>query len=101
MYFFTKSDIFKGREYLLKASHIALHHNIRIVSVAQSISREDNTTCRQVTVQADEQLSILCQLIGMDRSQGLMFGTPMIFPDDYDLEIKVLPVRSQTLNISF
>ncbi|KAF9019697.1 hypothetical protein BDZ89DRAFT_1139154 [Hymenopellis radicata] len=92
LYFFTKSDIFKGREYLLKASHIALQHNVRIVSIAQSISREDNATwCRQLTVPADEQLSILCQLIGMDRSQGLMFGTPMIFPDEYELEIKVLP----------
>lgn len=93
MCYFAKRDVFRGREHLLKASHVALENNCRLVSRVQSITRDTTVKrCFEVILRDEEEIGAICQLLYMDLSQALLYGTPRIFPDDFIPELRILPV---------
>ncbi|KIY73742.1 hypothetical protein CYLTODRAFT_416772 [Cylindrobasidium torrendii FP15055 ss-10] len=89
MFFFAKGDIFRGREHILKASHVLIEHERHLLSLAQSIRQL--ATYRSVTLGADEDVASICQALYMDQSQHIQFKTPLLFPESLYTELRGLP----------
>ncbi|KAF9055091.1 hypothetical protein BDZ89DRAFT_5699 [Hymenopellis radicata] len=77
MYFFAKGETYRGREQLLKASHLAFLEDIHIAQLAETILTQ--TTYGISVLCSDEDLTAICQLIYLDFAQRLQFNTPLIF----------------------
>lgn len=88
-YYFTKLDMYRGREFLFRAAHISHRHELRPLSLAHYIQKDAGRT---VVLRPDETISALSQLLYMDLVQNHYTGLPLIFPESVHIELGAITV---------
>ncbi|KAK0491102.1 hypothetical protein IW261DRAFT_64771 [Armillaria novae-zelandiae] len=82
LYYFTKGDLYKGREYLLKSAHLLMRYDLHLVR--SSLSPNNDT----ITVpSSDDEIGAILQVYYMDKAAHVQFHVPCLFHPDLDSEL--------------
>ncbi|KAG7449352.1 uncharacterized protein BT62DRAFT_929321 [Guyanagaster necrorhizus] len=86
LYYFTKGDVFKGREYLLKSAHLLMRHDLHLVRSSHPTLSNDT-----ITIPATEdEIGAILQVFYMDKAAHVQFRVPCLFHPELDSELYLL-----------
>ncbi|KAK0206628.1 hypothetical protein DFS33DRAFT_1315881 [Desarmillaria ectypa] len=95
LYYFTKGDLYKGREYLLKSAHLLMRHDLHLVRSPRSTSNNDT-----VTIPATEdEIGAILQVYYMDKAAHIQFHVPCLFHAELDSELYLLSELHATMPV--
>jgi hypothetical protein len=97
LYFFFMRDLFRGREFLLKASNVVLQYDlhIRCPAAARSHSEDCMTSPLVVETEFDEEMNALCQLLYLDKASNLLLDLPPVLDHQLHNDFRMVVVGSR------
>ncbi|KAK0190869.1 hypothetical protein F5146DRAFT_1046102 [Armillaria mellea] len=82
LYYFTKGDLYKGREYLLKSAHLLMRYDLHLVRTSPSPNNDTITV-----PSSDDEIGAILQVYYMDKAAHVQFHVPCLFHPDLDSEL--------------
>lgn len=95
IYFFFKRELYRGREFLLKASNIVLQYNLHItLPSCKFYSGQGDITDASLPLVAndegDELRNALCQLVYVDKVSELLLHLPPVLNSQLDEDFRTI-----------
>lgn len=87
LYYFTKGDLYKGREYLLKSAHLLMRYDLHLVRSSRSPNNDTITV-----PSTEDEIGAILQVYYMDKAAHVQFHVPCLFHPDLDSELYLLSV---------
>ncbi|PSR74904.1 hypothetical protein PHLCEN_2v9438 [Hermanssonia centrifuga] len=87
-YAFFIRNIEEANKYLVKGLQVILDHNLGLIMPGT----ETILPMEEPDEDAKEQITAMSQLLYLDKAATIVLNTPSVFDDNYDRQIKVLPL---------
>ncbi|KAK0453716.1 hypothetical protein EV421DRAFT_1765967 [Armillaria borealis] len=94
LYYFTKGDLYKGREYLLKSAHLLMRYDLHLVRSSRSPNNDTITI-----PSTEDEIGAILQVYYMDKAAHVQFHVPCLFHPDLDSELYLLSEFYATMPI--